>query len=278
MLAEFFGFRLLPFSKEIATGDLFRGAGHQELLARLQYAVRHRAFGLISGEVGAGKTTAIRALYDLLDRSRSPFVYIADSKLTPTAFYRDVLTQLGVTAPHHFLSREARRLFEQTILDGYRLHGLQPVVVLDEAHLLPHAMLQETRFLLNFHMDSACPMTFVLVGQPELRGMLRLRTFEAIAQRVQVRFHLGALSEQESVAYIQHQLRLSGSDRPIFSEQALQKVATESKGLPRVINTLCTSCLLDACSREQRFVEEANVDRVLLELQDLQTAKGGSPW
>ena len=278
MLAEFFGFRVLPFSKEIATGDLFRSAGNQELLARLQYAVRHRAFGLISGEVGAGKTTAIRALYDLLDRVRNPFVYIADSKLTPTAFYRDVLTQLGVTAPYHFLSREARRLFEQTILDGYRLHGLQPVVVLDEAHLLPHAMLQETRFLLNFHMDSACPMTFILVGQPELRGVLRLRAFEVIAQRVQVRFHLGALSEQESAAYIQHQLRLAGSDRPIFAEQALQKIAIESKGLPRVINTLCTSCLLDACSREQRFVDEANVDRVLLELQDLQTAKGGSPW
>lgn len=277
-MAEFFGFRVLPFSKEITTSDLFRGAQHQELLARLQYCVRHRAFGLITGEVGAGKSTAIRTLYDLLDHARNPFIYIADSKLTPTAFYRDVLTQLGVVAPYHFLSREARRLFEQTILDGYRLQGVQPVVVLDEAHLLPHAMLQEVRFLLSFHMDSACPMTFILVGQPELRGMLRLRTFEAIAQRVQVRFHLGALSEQESIAYIQHQLRLAGSERPIFSEHALQKIATESRGLPRVINTLCTSCLLDACSREQRLVDEASVDRVLLELQDLQTAKGGSPW
>lgn len=278
MLAEFFGFRVLPFSKEIPTTDLFPCAQHQELLARLQYCVRHRAFGLITGEVGSGKTTAIRTLYDLLDRSRNPFVYIADSKLTPTAFYRDVLTQLGVAAPYHFLSREARRLFEQTILDGYRLHGLQPVIVLDEAHLLPHAMLQEVRFLLNFHLDSACPMTFLLVGQSELRGMLRLRTFEAIAQRVQVRYHLGPLSEEESVAYIRHHLRRAGVDHDIFSEQALQKIAAESRGLPRVINTLCTNCLLDACSREQRFVDEANVDRVLFELQDLQTAKGSSPW
>ncbi|MBM3280959.1 MAG: AAA family ATPase [Candidatus Handelsmanbacteria bacterium] len=278
MLLEYFGFRLLPFSKEITAAHLFPAAQHQELLARLQYAVRHRAFALLTGDPGAGKSVAIRALYELLDRTRHHFVYIADSRLTPTAFYRDVLTQLGVTAPYHFLSRETRRLFEQTILDGYRLHGQQPVIVLDEAHLLPGPMLQEVRFLLNFHLDSACPMTFVLVGQSELRGLLRLRTFEAIAQRVQVRFHLGPLTEPESIAYILHHLRLAGADRPLFSEQALQKIAAESRGFPRLINSLCTSCLLDACARDQRLIDEANVDRVLLELQDLQAAKGGSPW
>lgn len=278
MLVEYFGFRAVPFSKEIPTAQLFAAPPHRELLARLQYTIRHRAFGLITGDVGAGKTTAVRALYELLDRTRHQFLYIADSRLTPTAFYRDVLTQLGVAAPFHFQSRETRRLFEESILDGFR-NGKQPVIVLDEAHLLQSAMLQEVRFLLNFHMDSACPMSFILVGQPELRGMLRLRTFEAIAQRVQVRFHLGALSEQDSVAYIQHHLRLAGADRPLFSEQALQKIAAESRGIPRVMNTLCTSCLLDACAREQRFVEEANVERVLLEMQDLQAAKGGgNPW
>lgn len=277
MLAEYFGLRTVPFSKEIPTHHLFPAPQHQELLARLQYTIRHRAFALITGEVGAGKTTAIRALYDLLDRTRHQFIYIADSRLTPSAFYRDVLTQFGVAAPFHFLSREARRLFEETILDGYR-NGKQPVIVLDEAHLLQSAMLQEVRFLLNFHMDSACPMSLVLVGQSELRGTLRLRTFEAVAQRVQVRFHLGALSEQDSVAYIQHHLRLAGAERPLFSEQALQKIATESRGIPRVLNTLCSSCLLDACAREQRVVDVANVERVLLELQDLQAAKGGSPW
>ncbi|BDG59310.1 ExeA family protein [Caldinitratiruptor microaerophilus] len=268
----------MPFAREIPTDRLFPAPQHQELLARLQYAIRHRAFAVVTGEVGAGKSTAIRALYDQLDRTRHLFVYIADSRLTPSAFYRDVLTQLGVAPPSLFHGREVKRLFERTILDGYTTNGRQPVIVIDEAHLLSGAMLQEVRFLLNFHMDSISPLTFILAGQSELRGLLRLRTFEAIAQRVQVRFHLTGLGEAETLAYIQHHLHLAGADRPLFSEQALRKIVTESRGIPRVINTICTSCLLDACAHDQRLVEEAHVERVLLELQDTQAPRGGSPW
>ncbi|MFZ5827176.1 MAG: ExeA family protein [Bacillota bacterium] len=195
-------------------------------------------------------STAVRALYDLLDRTVHPFLYIADSSLTPKAFYREVLEQFGLQVPFH--ARQVRRRYDEAILEGYRRDGRQPVLVLDEAHLLGEPMLQEIRFLMNFHMDSVAPLSLILVGQPELRSKLRLKTFEAIVQRIQVRYHLACLSEAEVTGYIEHHMRQAGADRPIYAEQAVKAVALHSRGLPRQINNLCTGCLWDACARGQR--------------------------
>lgn len=263
MLASHFGLRSLPFSKEIASASLYATPSHQELLARLQFVIRQRAFGPITGDPGSGKSTTIRALYDLLDPTVNPLLYIADSSLTPKAFYREVLEQFGVQVPFH--ARQARRRYEEVILEGYRRDGRQP-------------MLQEIRFLTNFHMDSVAPLSLILVGQPELRSKLRLKAFEAIVQRVQVRYHLSNLTESEVAGYVEHQLRQAGAERPIFAEQAVHSIAVHSRGMPRQINNLCISSLWDACGRGQRFVEETNVQRVVTELLEKERQAVGSPW
>lgn len=211
MLVEHFGLRALPFSKEVASASLYTSPGHQELLARLQFVIRQRAFGLVTGDVGAGKSTTIRALYDLLHPTVHPFIYIADSSLTPKAFYRDVLEQLGLEVPFH--ARQVRCRYEESILDAYRRDGRQPVLVLDEAHLLGEPMLQEIRLLLSFHMDSVAPLSLILVGQPELRSKLRLKAFEAVVQRIQVRYPLTGLADNQVPGYIEHHMREAGADR-----------------------------------------------------------------
>lgn len=276
MLSEHFGLKTLPFSKDVSSASLFVTPSRQELQARLQFVIRQRAFGLITGDVGSGKSTAVRALHDVLDRTVNPFLYIADSSLTPKAFYREVLEQQGLQVPFH--ARQVRRRYEEAILEGFRRDGRQPVLVLDEAHLLSEPMLQEIRFLMNFHMDSVAPLSLILVGQPELRSKLRLKAFEAIVQRIQVRYHLTGLAESEVVGYIHHHLKQAGGDRPIFAEQAIQSIAIHSRGIPRQINNLCTGCMWDACMRGQRFVEEANVQRVLVEFHDTDRPAVGSPW
>lgn len=276
MLAKHFGFKSQPFSRDIPTEALLNSPPFTELYARLQYMVSTRAFGLVTGEIGAGKTTAIRALYDQLDQDKHPFTYIADSRLTPREFYRDVLSQFNLMPPYSH--RELRREFEQTILNGYRNEGKQPVIVLDEAHLLKAQMLQEVRFILNFHMDSASPMTFILVGQTELRGSLRLRAFEAVTQRVQVRYHLTGMDPAGVSAYIANQMRFAGASRPIFAEQAINAIAALSHGLPRMINNLATACLLDACSRNQQLVDEGTVQRAAAEFRDVNQSQVGMSW
>lgn len=134
MFLEHFGFTHQPFTREMPTAALLVLPPFEELAVRLQYMVTSRAFGLVTGEVGAGKTTATRALYDQLDKVRHRFIYIADSSLNPRAFYREVLDQLDLSVPYH--SREMKRQFEQALLTAYQQEGKQPVIVLDEAHLL----------------------------------------------------------------------------------------------------------------------------------------------
>jgi len=109
--------------------------------------------------------------------------------------------------------------------------------------------------------------------------MLRLKAFEAIVQRVQMRYHLAGLDQEGVAAYIEHHLRYAGATRPIFAEQAVQAIAALTRGLPRMINNLATACLLDACSREKPLVDEATVQRAAVELQEtLGLAPVGSPW
>jgi len=183
--AAYFGFSAMPFTREISSMALFPSAQYQELQARLRYIAESRLFGVVTGEVGSGKSTAIRAFQDSLDKSRYLFIYLSDSSLGPKDLYRELLIALGEKPP--FLKRDAKRHLDKTLLELFQKQKKQPVIVIDEAHHLGMPMLQEMRFLLNFQIDSVSPVSLILVGQPELRGTLRLKVMEAIAQRINAR-------------------------------------------------------------------------------------------
>jgi type II secretory pathway predicted ATPase ExeA len=219
------------------------------------------------GSVGAGKSTAVRALSARLDPIRHPFVYVADSCLEPRGFYREVPSQFGIIPVFH--QGDARRQFDHGLMDTYENQGKQPVLVIDEAHLLSASMLAEVRFLTNFQFDSLSPFALILVGQPELRSTLRLRPFDVVRQRVSVRYHLGGLEEQETKAYIEHVLKQAGASRPLFSDSASTQIYSMSRGIPRVINNLCTACLLDVMAHDGQEVDIANVQRVQLDFEQL---------
>ena len=266
MFEQFYGFRKTPFTKDVPSSELFPSEQHKELLARLQYMVQQRWFGLVSGEIGAGKSTAIRALHALLNPSRHRFLYVSQSGLAPRAFYRELLTQLGIRPALH--KADAKRQLDAAIWDYHKKHDIQPVLVIDEAHLLSADMLEEIRFVVNYQMDSAAPLTLVLCGQPELRQRLRLQCFEAISQRINVRFHLAGLSDLETKAYIQHQIRVAGVQHSLFSDEAVRHIHQAAKGIPRRINNIATSCLLDGFVESKSIIDEATVKRVLVEFQE----------
>lgn len=266
MFESYYGFAATPFTRTVAPAALFPAEQHNELLARLQYLVKNRGFGLVTGEVGAGKSTAVRALTASLDPSRHPMLYVSQSGLSPRNLYRELCLQIGLNPA--FLAADARRQLTQALWDAHRNHDKQPVIVIDEGHLLSPALLEEIRFLTNFHMDSAAPMALCLVGQPELRQRLRLQTFEAITQRVNLRFHLSGFSDLETKAYIQHHLKVAGVNHPLFSDEAVRLIHQFSKGIPRRINNLCTACLLAGFADQKPVIDEATVKRALLEFQD----------
>lgn len=253
----------LPFEREIAPEHLVRFWGHRELVARLIYAIEHRAVALVTGESGAGKTTALRAAVTQLDPSRYRFVYLADAELTPQAFYRQLLAELGLTPS--FRAHENKRRAQEACLESYE-KGRQVVLLLDEAHLLRLEMLQELRFLLNFRYDSFSPLALVLVGDRSLRQKLRLELLAPLAQRIDVRYHLSGLLPEEVPEYISSQLRRVGIDRMIYASGALELIVRHGRGLPRLINAVARTALLDAQARAQDVVDAENVERALEEL------------
>ncbi|MEW6522992.1 MAG: AAA family ATPase [Bacillota bacterium] len=262
---EHFQLQRLPFDRALLARDFFGGEGFSELCARLRYACTHRYCMLVTGEVGTGKSSALRALQAELDPGRYRFIYLADSRLPPRAFYEHTLAALGIT-PTGLLARR-KRAFWQVVRELTEHQRMQLVVAIDEAHTLGHAMLQKLRFLLNSDLDARSLFTLLLVGQPELKATLRPLVYMPVAQRLDLTFHLGSLPLAETQAYILHQLRLAGCDHPIFTQQVGERIHAYTKGIPRLINRLARDCLLDAASRQDPLVEAAHLARVLADLE-----------
>jgi type II secretory pathway predicted ATPase ExeA len=266
MIRSFFEWERTPFTKEIPTSNLYLSTSFKQCVARLHYMVRTRSFGLITGEIGAGKSTAIRALRDGLDLTQYQFIYLCKSSLKPRDFYRELLHHFGI--PPQFLLSETKRQFEHAVWDLYESQQKTAIVCIDEAHLLQGDMLQEIRFLTNFQIDSVSPLALIIVGQPELRSTLQMRLFKPITQRMNVRYHLGGLELEETRNYIEHQLQAAGSRHPVFTSEAIDAIYAHTRGIPRELNNVCTACLLDAVVRKEKLVDAIHVARILTEYKE----------
>ncbi|GGL60313.1 ExeA family protein [Sporolactobacillus putidus] len=262
-MLDFFEMKGLPFTREIEPQHLFSSASQKEANARLEYAVQHRQFCLLTGEAGMGKSTSIRSLVHQLDPTRHPYLYLCDSSLTPKLFYREVLQHFGIKPA--FRSTDARRQFQSLMLDLYENEKKVSVLILDEAHYFSETMLQELRYILNFKEDSLSPLALILVGQPSLRHLLRIKLLEAVDQRIQMRYQMNGLTEKETQAYIHHQLKVVETPHEIFSEEAVQAIYQFSQGIPRKINTLCSQSLMDALIQGHKIVGESHIQRAINE-------------
>jgi general secretion pathway protein A len=148
MFEEFYGMEYTPFSRDIPTEKLYDSFMMQEILGRLKYAADRQLFAVLTGDCGTGKTTTIRKFVDRLDNGEFQVLYLSDSKLTPRHFYKGLLEQLGSEAK--FYRGDAKRQLHREIELMRGIRGVQPVVVVDEGHLLDREMLEEVRFLLNY--------------------------------------------------------------------------------------------------------------------------------
>jgi type II secretory pathway predicted ATPase ExeA len=255
----------LPFSKEFDSSTCYESRGYQEAFARLRLMIQHRYLGVLTGEVGSGKSTLIRRLFSQLDSMTHQPVYMSLSGLKPRDFYGTLLQQIGEEAP--FSVAKAKRLCDE-ILQHRAVQGERTLaVVIDEAQEMSHAMIMELPFVMNHNMDSSSLFSLILVGQPELRKKLRLKKYEAIVQRIGMQYHLSGLTKEETSTYIRHQLKGSGLQVPALSESALQRVYAASQGIPRVINQICSQALFDAEQKKVEVIEESHIGRILADLE-----------
>jgi general secretion pathway protein A len=261
MFEEFYGLTKTPFSRDIPTEHLYQSHLLEETLGRLEYAARRQLFAVITGDCGTGKTTTIRLFKDTLDSSKFMVMYLADSKLTPRHFYKGLLEQLGCEAK--FYRGDAKRQLHREIELLQGIHHLQPVVIVDEAHLLDKEMLEEVRFLLNFKMDAQSPMTLILVGQSELWDRFKLQSYAAIRQRIDLQCKLPHLDRAQVGEYVKSHLIYAGTDHEIFSDKAVDEIFKFSSGAARMVNKLCTHCLLYGAQNNRRIIDDSMVKFVI---------------
>lgn len=264
MYEKFYCLKQRPFSKTPDPKFLFLSRTHEEALARLQYAIEEREIILLTGEIGSGKTTLTRALIDSLGENYR-VIMIINPRLTPSQFLRTIARRFDIDIPYNFRDCILDAIYEKVYKD-YEV-GISPVIIIDEAQLIPNKdTFEEIRLLTNFQLDDANLLSLILVGQPDLKRRLNHKVYLPLRQRIGLFYHLGPLAVDEIKGYIEHRLKVAGMEDSLFTDRALRRLYQYSGGIPRVINSLATSALLDGFGRELRIIDESLIDDAAREI------------
>jgi general secretion pathway protein A len=277
MYAQFFGLNQPPFSIAPDPRYLFMSERHREALAHLLYGLSGGGgFVLLSGEIGAGKTTVCRCFLEQIPR-RCNVAYIFNPKLTVTELLQSVCEEFRIPAQHDGPGARTVKDYvdplNEFLLKTHAV-GQDNVLIIDEAQMLSAEVLEQLRLLTNLETNERKLLQIILIGQPELRTMLARPELEQLAQRVIARFHLEALSDAETEQYIAHRLAVAGRGGALpFDRKALQRIRHWSRGVPRRINLLCDRALLGAYASGTPVVNAQIVDKAAAEV----FGKAGAP-
>jgi type II secretory pathway predicted ATPase ExeA len=256
-LQGFFGFTHMPFGRNLAPGMLHRHHAHGEAVARITWCIAERRIGVITGEVGAGKTVAIRSALSTLDASRHSVIYLPNPTIGVRGIHHQIVLALG-GAPfvhHATLAPQAA----DALATEQAERGRTPVLVLDEAHLLDHPQLESIRMLTNHDMDSGSPFACLLIGQPTLRRRMKLGMLAALEQRIGLRYAMPPMTGEETSSYLRHHLGLAGRTDTLFSDDATTLIHQTSRGYPRAVNNLAVQALVATFSADKTIVDESAV-------------------
>ncbi|MDY0268032.1 ExeA family protein [Trichloromonas sp.] len=267
MYLDFYGFQEKPFTLTPNPRFVYLSRNHREVLAHLLYGIEDGCgFIAITGEVGTGKTTVLRALLEDLDNDRHRLAFIFNPSVSALDLLRAIQREFAIEGP----AAEAGDLLHllNEFLLRQRREGRTVVLVIDEAQHLDPAVLEQIRLLSNLETQTDKLIQIVLVGQPELGALLRRRTMRQLNQRICVRYHLGTMDLKDTCEYVRHRLRVAGGDEEIFTPAALRKIYRFSGGLPRLINLACGRALLLGYAREQRMITAKMADQAIGELSE----------
>lgn len=244
MYKLFYGLAEAPFNLTPDSKFLYMSRRHNEALTALAYGVSERkGFICLTGEIGSGKTTTLRALISRLDETQYSIATILNSYLTDLELLKTINEEFGLSGE----SNSKKALLDELnafLVEEYR-HGRNCVLILDESQNLRPDTLEQIRMISNLETETDKLIQIVMVGQPELRRTLELPELEQLNQRITVRYHVGPLDEDEVPAYIHHRLHVARAQEKIeLTPQALRLIYHYSKGIPRRINVICDRCLL----------------------------------
>ena len=264
MIKAFYNLGSLPFQKDIIHQEIFKTDSTNELLMRLEHMKQKRGIMLITGMPGTGKTLHIRAFVEQLNQNLYKPFYIPLSTVNTLEFYR----QLSICLNGESLWKKSDlfQAIQESIRDYVSNNKKVPVIIFDEAHLMKNENFYELQIITNFNMDSLDPCLFIIAAQPHLRDRLLRPVHQSLNQRITLKFHLPALTKDETPAYIAHHLRLSGLKQPLFNENALAAIHQNSAGIPRVSNSLAIKTMTIGALEKKEILTEEEVYRASQEL------------
>jgi general secretion pathway protein A len=243
----FYGFEAAPFHITPDPTLLFPTETHRAALGAIEYGIAAgKGFIVVTGEVGVGKTTVLRVCLDGLDPRKIKIIYLFNPALTTAELYATVLEEFDVTLPPTLNMADMLRMLQRTLLATHEA-GMQVVLAVDEAQLMPESTLESLRVLSNLETHKSKLLQIILVGQPELEAVLAKHSMRQLAQRISVRARVSSLTFRQSCRYIVHRTRLAGrvSARPLFTTPALLYLAFIAGGIPRTINVCCDNALIN---------------------------------
>jgi general secretion pathway protein A len=270
MYKAFFNLARNPFDLTPDPTCFVPTAKHNEALAALYYGVRrHKGFVVVTGEVGTGKTLLLRCLLRLLEETKDiAYAYLFNGRLSPTEFLQYIVSDFGLPASGKNKCELLLDLGQFLASRGSK--RLTTVLIVDEAHHLSTDILEEIRLLSNLETTNDKLLQIVLVGQPELDEKLDSVGLRQLKQRIALRTQLAPLSPEETKEYIEQRLQIAGAGSrttAVFSKQAIAAVYHYSRGLPRLINTICENALITAYARQMLTVTPEIIDGVAKEFR-----------
>jgi general secretion pathway protein A len=271
----FFGLSGKPFQLNPDPAFFYGSRGHKRAFAYLQYGVHQgEGFIVITGEVGAGKTTLVRSLLEQIDPNQLVAAQLVTTQLDADDLLRAVAMAFGVSTK---ALDKAQLLAElEAFLVSLVPQGKRALLIVDEAQNLSGRAIEELRMLSNFQLGNQGLLQSFLVGQPELRQLMQGPELQQLRQRVTASYHLGPMDRAETQSYVEHRLRHVGwTNDPRFEPGAFDAIYTFSAGIPRRINTLCNRVLLAASLSEEHDIAAVNVDTTADEIR-LELSEGGS--
>ncbi|MGA9024602.1 MAG: AAA family ATPase [Steroidobacteraceae bacterium] len=266
MYLELFKLHELPFRLSPDPQFLYLSKQHARAKAYMESTIWFTdGFVVITGEIGAGKTTLIETFLKEL-QTDVVVAQINQTQLSPTAFLQTVLVQFGFS-PFAMKKPEVLATLNQYLMEQHQ-SGRKILLIVDEAQNLSSRVLEEIRMLSGVETTKDKALRIILAGQPELNDKLNSPELVQLAQRVRLRFHLSALSKTETAAYIEHRLEVAGSQgRHIFAEDTFPVIYRYTGGVPRLTNTLCDTCMMSAFAANRDHVTVADVEAAVKELQ-----------
>jgi putative secretion ATPase (PEP-CTERM system associated) len=268
MYEAFYGLNGKPFQLNPDPSFFFASKGHNSAYSFLKYGVyQGEGFIVITGEIGAGKTTVLRALLEEIDERKVVAAQLVSTQLEADDLVRSVAVAFGL--PVKGLDKAQLLSTLEAYLSSLAVESKRALLVVDEAQNLAPRAMEELRMLSNFQLGDHALLQSFLVGQPELRDLLRAPEMQQLRQRIIASYHLGPMDARETRGYVEHRLRHVGwVNDPAIDDAAFDAIFGETRGIPRRINQLCNRLLLAGFLAERHTISAADVEQVGAEIAD----------